>query len=136
MNENSCLLGKEYCQGNYLIRGIIENGDKWAYEKLAKLLFTGGESLKANYEEAYVFYQNAPPTGEVLFTLGYMNEHGLGCTQNQTAAEEYYLEIISLASSKKLEQASKYPALLSLYGLRSKKILKSFIDLIPFHWVY
>jgi TPR repeat protein len=136
LNLNKCWLGKELCLANYLIRAITENGDKWANEKLAKLLYTGGEFLKANFSEAYLFYQNAPKTGEVLFTLGYLNEHGLGCSQNLTAAECCYLEIISLADGKKIEQASKYPALIALYKLRFKASLKYFFELIQFNWVY
>ena len=128
LNENQCLLGKEYCTGVYLFRSIIEDNDQWAYEKLAKIFYNGGAFFVSDYDRAHKFYLNAPRSGEVLFALGYMYEEGLGCDKNYEKALEYYETIIYKAENKEIEPDAAYPATLAKYKLKSKMIFNYYMN--------
>ena len=128
LTGNKCLLGKEYCIGTYLFKSIIHDNDQWANEQLAKILYNGGNFFASDYEKAHKFYLNAPPSGEVLFALGYMYEEGLGCEKNYDKALEYYESIISQAETSGIDPGASYPAMIAKYKLKSKMILNYYMN--------
>jgi uncharacterized protein len=130
LGSNKCKIDKEYCAAFYYYQSIALYNDPWAYEKLAKVLYSGGSSFKPDYDKAYQFYLSAPATGEVLFNLGYMSEQGLGCSVDNDKAIEYYDKIIANAGDNGIDVEAAYPARLAKYKLIIKMKLLSVLSIL------
>ena len=122
LTGNKCKLGKEYCKGVYLYKGVLRN-DSFSFTNMAKLLYVGGDSLTANYSEAFRYFNAAPPTGETLFNIAYMTEHGMGTEKDYGKAKEMYNGIISKSDLMQIDTYAKYPAYFSLFLLHLKNLL-------------
>lgn len=120
LNENKCKANEKWCLEYYLRLGI-SLGDQWSSVQLGKLLISSEQK-----EQAKEVFENCKESGEKLYFLGYIAEYGIGCTQNYTAALGYYEQMISLAGSKRIDEYSKYPGLISYYLLRFKMLCYSF----------
>lgn len=125
---NKCSGGKDACIGHYLFRAIAEDQDQWANEKMAKILYSAGEQFTNSYEIAYKYYQNAPISGNVLFTLGYMTEQGIGCQSDYDKALSYYSTIVEKSQTKEIDSNAKFPAFFALYKLKSKMVINQLIS--------
>lgn len=122
LTGNKCKLGEEYCKGVYLYKGVLRN-DSFSFTNMAKLLYVGGDNLEANYTEAFRYFSAAPGTGETLFNIAYMTEHGLGVVKDYDKAKEMYNSIIIKSDSKQIDSYAKYPAYFSLFFLHLKNLL-------------
>lgn len=121
-----CVGSIDICLSYYNIV-LAQLGNLEAYYELGKLVYKDNGYYQSNYTEAYKLFHMAHNVGEAMYYKAYMNEIGLGVTQNFSNAKLLYQNIIDKTITEVLPKENYFPAVIGLIRIRLWELFNWYI---------